>query len=46
MHEEILNNLESIQGALLRMNLSIQVEGTFRIMKNDRLYKRIIRRGI
>ena len=33
-------------GALLRMNRSIQAEGTFGIMKNDRWYKRIVRRGI
>lgn len=46
MHEEVLNNLESIQGALLRMNRSIQAEGTFGIMKNDRWYRRIVRRGI
>ena len=41
-----MGNLESIQGALLRMNRSIQAEGTFGIMKNDRWYKRIVRRGI
>ena len=46
MHKEVINNLESIQGALLRMNRSIQAEGTFGIMKNDRWYKRIVRRGI
>ena len=46
MHEEVLKNLESIQGALLRMNRSIQAEGTFGIIKNDRWYKRIVRRGI
>ena len=46
MHEEVLRNLESIQGALLRMNRSIQAEGTFGILKNDRWYKRIVRRGI
>ena len=46
MHQEVINNLESIQGALLRMNRSIQAEGTFGIMKNDRWYKRIVRRGI
>ena len=34
MHKEVLENLESIQGALLRMNRSIQAEGTFGIMKN------------
>ena len=46
MNQEVIENLESIQGALLRMNRSIQAEGTFGIMKNDRWYKRIVRRGI
>lgn len=46
MHEEVIQNLESIHGALLRMNRSIQAEGTFGIIKNDRWYKRIVRRGI
>ncbi|MDO4634123.1 MAG: IS1182 family transposase, partial [Eubacteriales bacterium] len=45
-HREVLENLESIQGALLRMNRSIQAEGTFGIIKQDRWYKRIVRRGI
>ena len=34
MYQEVIRNLESIQGALLRMNRSIQAEGTFGIMKN------------
>ena len=46
MHQEVIDNLESIQGAMLRMNRSIQAEGTFGIMKHDRWYKRIVRRGI
>ena len=46
MHREVIDNLECIHGALLRMNRSIQAEGTFGIMKNDRWYKRIVRRGI
>ena len=46
MHQEVIKNLESIHGALLRMNRSIQADGTFVIMKNDRWYKRIVRRGI
>lgn len=46
MHKEVINNLESIHGALLRMNRSIQAEGTFGILKKDRSYKRIVRRGI
>ena len=45
-HQEVLKNLESIQGALLRMNRSIQAEGTFGIIKKDRFYKRIVRKGI
>ena len=46
MHREVIDNLESIHGVLLRMNRSIQAEGTFGIMKNDRWYKRIVRRGL
>ena len=46
LRSERIENLESIHGALLRMNRSIQAEGTFGIMKNDRWYKRIVRRGI
>ena len=45
MHREVLDNLESIHGALLRMNRSIQAEGTFGVMKYDRWYKRLVRRG-
>ena len=45
MHKEVLDNLESIHGALLRMNRSIQAEGTFGVMKYDRWYKRLVRRG-
>ena len=46
MHEEVLENLESIRGAFLRMNRSIQSEGTFGIVKNDHGYKRIQRRSM
>ena len=46
MHQEVVKNLESIKGALLRMNRSIQAEGIFGILKNDRWYKKIVRRGI
>lgn len=46
MHQEVLENLESIHGALLRMNRSIQAEGTFGILKYDRWYKRVVRRGM
>ena len=44
MHEEVLRNLCSIHGALLCMNRSIQAEGTYGIIKNDKAYKRIKRR--
>lgn len=46
MHEEVITNLESIHGALLCMNRSIQSEGTFGIIKWDRSYKRLFRRGL
>lgn len=46
MHQEVIENLESIHGALIRMNRSIQADGTFGIIKNDCRYKRIVRRGI
>lgn len=46
MHQEVLDNLESTHGALLRMNRSIQAEGTFGVIKYDRWYKRIVRRGL
>ena len=46
MHQEVLENLQSIHGALLRMNRSIQAEGTFGIIKYDCWYKRIVRRGL
>ena len=44
-HEEVISNLGSIHGALLCMNRSIQSEGTFGIIKWDRNYKRLFRRG-
>ena len=46
MHKEVIENLGDIHGALLRMNRSIQAEGTFGIMKYDRWYKRIVRRSM
>ena len=46
IHEEVLGNLESVHGALLRMNRSIQAEGTYGIIKWDRAYKRAFRRGL
>lgn len=45
-HIEVLSNLNCIHGALLRMNRSIQSEGTYGVIKNDRGYRRIQRRGI
>ena len=45
IHHEVIDNLESIHGALLRMNRSIQAEGTFGVIKWDRSYKRLFRRG-
>ncbi len=44
-HREVLDNLENIQAALLRMKHSIQAQSTFGTIKNDRHYKRIVRRG-
>ena len=46
MHREVPDNLDSIHGALLRMNRSMQAEGSFGIMKQERSYRRIVRRGI
>lgn len=46
IHKEVLSNLESTQGALLRMNRSIQVEGAFGVMKEDYTYRQIRRRGL
>jgi len=45
-HQEVLDNLNSVHGALLRMNRSIQAEGTFGTIKWNREYKRARRRGI
>lgn len=45
-HSEVLNNLNSIHGALLQMNRSIQAEGAFGEIKWNRGCKRIHRRGI
>ena len=45
-HEEVLNNLQCVHGALLCMNRSIQAEGTYGIIKWDRSYKRAFRRGL
>lgn len=45
-HQEVIDNLESIQRALLRMNRSIQVEGAFAGIKSNRNYARIVRKGL
>lgn len=44
-HEEVWENLNSVHGALLRMNRSIQSEGVFGGIKWNRGYKRLRRRG-
>ena len=45
-HNEVLNNLNCVHGALLRMNRSIQAEGVFGGIKWNRAYKRLRRRGM
>ncbi len=45
-HGEVLENLNSVHGALLRMNRSIQSEGAFDGIKWNRGYKRLRRRGV
>ena len=46
MNETLLGNLNSIHGALLRMNRSIQAEGAFGAIKWNKAYQRIYRRGL
>jgi len=46
IHEEVLRNLNCTHGALLRMNRSIQAEGTYGEIKANRGYDRFRRRGI
>lgn len=46
IHEEVLRNLNSVQGALLRMNRSIQAEGAYGTIKWNRAYTRTRRRGL
>lgn len=36
MHQEVVENQQSIHDAMFRMNRSIQAEGTFWVIKNDR----------
>ena len=45
-HKEVLDNLNCIHGALLRMNRSIQSEGANGIIKWNRSYARARRRGL
>ena len=45
-HREVLENLNSIHGALLCMNRWVQAEGTYGEIKANRGYKRFRRRGI
>ena len=45
-HEEVLRNLNSVHGALLRMNRSIQSEGTYGEIKANRGYDQFRRRGL
>lgn len=45
IHEEVLGNLNSVHGMLLRVNRCIQAEGTFGSIKWNRAYNRIRRRG-
>ena len=41
MRLQSYQNITTEEGKLLRCNRSIQAEGTFGIMKNDRWYKRM-----
>lgn len=45
-HKEVIDNLCSIKGAYMRMNRSIQSEGAFGVLKQDRGYKRMVRKGL
>ena len=45
-HQEVLENLNCVHGALLRMNRSIQSEGVFASIKWNRSYTRARRRGL
>lgn len=46
IHQEVLDNLNSEKGIILRMNRSIQAEGAFGILKQDRGYRRIVRKSL
>ena len=45
-HKEVIGNLNSVQGALLRMNRSIQAEDAYGVIKWNRGYTRARRRGL
>ncbi len=45
-HREVIGNLNSTHGALLRMNRSIQAEGAYGSIKWNRAYTRARRRGL
>ena len=45
-HREVIEDLECIHGALLRMNRSIQAEETYGTIKWNREYRIVGRRGI
>lgn len=46
MRREALESMESVHGALLRMNRSTQAEGMPGVLKHDRNHKRIVRGGL
>ncbi len=46
IHQEVIDNLSTDLGIQLRINRSIQVEGAFGIIKQDRDYRRIVRRSM
>ena len=46
IHKEVLANLNCVHGAYLRMNRSIQAEGAFGVIKQDRNYRRLGRRTL
>ena len=46
LHNEVLHNLQSIHGALLLQNRSIQAEGAFADVKWNKKYKRVSRKGL
>lgn len=45
-HKEVITNLKSEHGIEMRKKRSIQAEGTFGVIKYDRAYDRIVRRGL